>query len=73
MQILSARLLALRKEKKLTRQMVADSIGISQRTYQRYENAEREPTISVLVLLADFYGVSMDYLAGRTDKREVNR
>ena len=73
MQILSAHLLALRKERKLTRQMVADSIGISPRTYPRYENAEREPTLSVLVLLADFYGVSMDYLAGRTDRREVNR
>ena len=73
MQILSAHLLALRQERKLTRQMVADSIGISPRTYQRYENAEREPTLSVLVLLADFYGVSMDYLAGRTDRREVNR
>ena len=73
MQILSAHLLALRKERKLTRQMVADSICISPRTYQRYENAEREPTLSVLVLLADFYGVSMDSLAGRTDRREVNR
>ncbi len=45
--------------------MVADAIHISVRTYQRYENNEREPTAPVLVALADFYGVSIDYLTGR--------
>ena len=70
MEILSTNLLELRKQKKLSRQMVADAIHISVRTYQRYENNEREPTASVLVALADFYGVSMDYLTGRTERCE---
>jgi len=65
MEILSADLLDLRKQRSLSRQMVADAIHISVRTYQRYENNEREPTAPVLVALADFYGVSIDYLTGR--------
>lgn len=40
-------------------------------TYVRYERGEREPTASALVQIADFYGVSLDYLVGRSDKREV--
>lgn len=73
MEILSKNLLELRKNKGLTRQAVADAIQISVRTYQRYENCEREPTASVLAALADFYDVSIDYLMGRTDKWETNR
>lgn len=73
MEILSKNLLELRKNKGLTRQAVADAIQISVRTYQRYENCEREPAASVLAALADFYDISIDYLMGRTDKRETNR
>ncbi len=69
MEILSARLRALRKERKLTRKEVAEHLHIVERTYQRYEQGEREPTASVLAELADFYQVSADYLVGRTDKR----
>ena len=47
---------------------MAEAIQIAERTYQRYEEAEREPGASVLAALADFYGVSADYLLGRTDR-----
>ena len=70
MEILAKRLLELRKQKKLTRKAVADGIEIAERSYQRYENAEREPTASVLCKLADFYGVSADYLLGRVPSEE---
>ena len=73
MEILAKQLLELRKSRGLTRQAVADAIQIAARTYQRYENSEREPTASVLVALADFYEVSIDYLVGRTNNREMNR
>ena len=69
MKILSNRLLELRKSRGLSRQTVAEAIHIAVRTYQRYENDEREPTASVLVELADFYEISIDYLTGRTDKQ----
>ncbi len=69
MNILSERLLDLRKERKLTRKEVAGNLNIVERTYQRYEQGEREPTASVLAELADFYSVSVDYLLGRADQR----
>lgn len=69
MEILAKNLLELRKARKLSRQTVADAVRISAKTYERYENAEREPTASVLLALADFYGVSLDYLVGRTEHR----
>ena len=69
MEILAKRLLELRKARKLSRQAVADAIQISSKSYQRYENGEREPTASVLVALADFYGVTLDELVGRSKGR----
>ena len=69
MEILSQRLLELRKERRLSRKAVSEQVNIAERSYQRYEEAEREPTASVLATLADFYGVTADYLLGRTDKR----
>ena len=69
MEILSSRLLELRKARKLTRPEVADAIGISLKSYQRYETGEREPSASVLAALADLYEVSADYLLGRTEEK----
>ena len=69
MEILAKRLRELRKERNVSRRAVAEAIQIAERTYQRYEEAEREPGASVLAALADFYGVSADYLLGRTDRR----
>jgi len=68
MEILARRLIMLRNKKDVSRKVVAEAVKISERTYQRYENAEREPTVSVLAALADYYNVSLDYLVGRTDE-----
>ena len=59
----------LRNEKKLNQEELAKSLEVSVRTYRRYETDEREATVSFLWKLADFYGVSVDYLIGRTDER----
>lgn len=69
MEILAERLRLLRAEKKLSRKAVAEHLNVVERTYQRYEDDEREPIASVLVQLADLYGVTIDYLVGRTDRR----
>lgn len=47
--------------------------GIDQAMLSKYETGARIPPIDVLLLLADFYGVSLDYILCRTEKREVNR
>lgn len=69
MQKLAERLLSLRKERDLTQEEIAKELGIGLRSYCRYEKDEREPTAPILVQMADFYGVSLDYLAGRSDER----
>jgi transcriptional regulator with XRE-family HTH domain len=46
---------------------MADTLGISYRNYQRYERGEMDTPYSKLLILADFFNVSIDYLVGRTD------
>ena len=60
---------ALREDNDLTQQQLADYLGVAQNTYSQYETEKIAYTAQVLVKLADFYGVSVDYLLGRTDKK----
>ena len=61
----SENLRRLRKETGLKQTELAEKIGISWRAYQTYERGEREPVLSTLVALADFYGLSLDELVCR--------
>lgn len=63
----SERLQELKDTRGIMQKDVAAAISVPLRTYQRYEYGEREPQLSTLVKIADFYGVTLDYLAGRTD------
>ena len=65
------KLIKLRKDKNLTQEQVANYLNMSQSTYQHYENLRAEPSIETLCKLADFYGVSLDYLVGRQFVNEV--
>lgn len=58
----SEHLLQLRKGRGLKQTELAEKIGISWRAYQTYERGQREPTLSTLVALADFYGITVDEL-----------
>lgn len=66
------RLKALRKEKKLKQQEMATQFGLSLRGYQCYEYGSGYPEVPGLVALAEYFNVSLDYLMGRSDKREVD-
>ena len=66
----SERLKASRKSKGLTQKDLAAFLGISERGYQNYEMGKREPNLEVLKQLADFLGVTTDYLLGRFDSIE---
>lgn len=57
----------LREEHGLTKRELCEKTGISERAYLTYEFGEREPKISVVQKLADFYNVSTDYLLGRPE------
>ena len=63
------RLHLLRKEQNLPQEKTAAEIGVGFSTYRRYETGERVPDADVLVRIADFYGVSLDYLVGRSEER----
>ena len=69
----AATLKALRKQRGLSQLAVQMQTGIEQALISKYENGERVPPTETLMLLADFYGVSMDYIMGRTDRKEINR
>lgn len=71
--IFNERLRRLRKERGLTQVQTAEHLSIAWRNYQRLEKDGNAPSFLTFVKAAEFFGVSLDYLAGRTDAREVNR
>ena len=66
------RLKELRKEKKLTQKELAEETDIPYRTLQRWENGESQIKPDKAQQLADFFGVSVGYLLGYSDKEERN-
>lgn len=58
-------LLALREKGSLTQEAVAIGAGLSLRAYQNYERGLREPKMTALIALADFYDLSLDELVCR--------
>ncbi len=66
----SARIKEIRKERKLTQKQVADGIGIAEQAYQRYEYGRTVPSALILIALADYFNVSLDYLVGRSNNPE---
>lgn len=71
--IFNDRLKLLRDEQNLTQTKAAEAIGIPPRSYQRLEMDGSKTHYDTLLKIADYYGVSVDWLMGRTDRREVNR
>lgn len=67
---MNLRIRDLREDAHLTQAQVRKAINVPQRTYAYYESGERMIPPHVLCALADFYQVSVDYLLGRTDKKE---
>ena len=59
------KLLFLREQLNVTQKAVADYIGLSRQAYAHYEFGDRYPDLKTLCKLADFFGVSVDYLLGR--------
>ena len=62
----------LRKERKLSQKQAAAELGISQALLSHYEKGIRECGLDFLIKAADYYGVSCDYLLGRTADREYD-
>ena len=63
----------LREDRDLSQEQAGEYLGCSQRAYSYYERGETDIPTAILIRMADFYEVSVDYILGRTDKKETNR
>lgn len=66
------RIRALREDKDLTQREMGQILMCSQRIYSNYERGDVDIPTAVLIRLADFHGVSVDYLLNRTDNPKTN-
>lgn len=62
----------LRQEKNNTQRDIANLTGYRQTLVSKWENNEREPDITTLIRLAEYFNVSIDYLVGREEVKEKN-
>ena len=67
------RLKLLRKQKHMSQLSLAMKLNTTQMSISRYETGKREPDLKTLILIADFFDVSIDYLVGRTDSPKIYR
>lgn len=63
----------LRKELGLTQLQLQIATGIEQALISKYESGERIPPTETLVVLADYFKVSIDYILCRTQERDINK
>ena len=67
------RLKEIRIKSGVSQLKLAMDLNMNQNTISRYENQERQAGYNELIVLADYFDVSIDYLLGRTDNPKVNR
>ncbi len=72
-QIFGDRLRELRKEKRLRQDDIAVDLNVTRQTISKYERGERQPDYCMLIKIAEYFQVSIDYLFGRTPIRPVSR
>ncbi|MBE6805601.1 MAG: helix-turn-helix transcriptional regulator [Ruminococcaceae bacterium] len=71
--MLYQRIRDLREDKDLTQQKMGEILSCSQRVYSNYERGELDIPTEILIKLADFHNVSVDYLLNRTDKKDFRK
>ena len=67
------RLRDLREDRDLNQTQMAKILGMSQTGYSKYETGENDVPTEILIKLADFHNVSVDYILNRTNNREMNK
>jgi len=70
--VIAERLKILRLEKKISQSKLADDLNISRVSMSYYETGSRCPDVNLLIKFADYFGVSLDYLAGRSDIKSID-
>ena len=67
------RLRDMREDADMKQVQVAEILGIQQTVYSRYERGFQTIPLEHLMKLADYYNVSLDFLTGRTNRKEINK
>ena len=63
----------LREDADMTQTQIAKILNCSQRVYSNYERGDLDIPTEILIKLANYHNVSVDYILGRTDKKETNK
>ena len=63
----------LRTDADMSQKQLSEILHISQRSYSHYETGSRNIPVEMLIRMANYYDISVDYLVGRTDKKEMNK
>ena len=63
----------LRTDADMSQKQLSEILHIRQRSYSHYETGSRNIPVEMLIRLANYYDISVDYLVGRTDKKEMNK
>ncbi len=67
------RIRELREDKDLTQTKMGEILSCSQRVYSNYERGDLDIPTEILIKLADFHNVSVDYILNRTDKKDFHK
>lgn len=67
----SVNLKNLRNEKGITQKKLSDILQVNQRTIAHLENNYRRPSYNLLIAIAEYFNISIDYLVGRTDNSKI--
>lgn len=62
---------SIRNKRGISQQALANALGITQQSVNKYENHKIEPDIDTLIAIANYFDVSVDYLVGRTNENNV--
>ena len=63
----------LRENNDRTQSEIAEVLHLQREVYRRYETGQREIPFNIAIMIAEYYNISLDYLAGRTNIKEVNQ
>ena len=67
------RIRELREDKDLTQKQLGEILNCSQRVYSNYERGDLDIPTEILIKLADFHNVSVDYILNRTDMKDFHK
>ncbi len=70
--VFSKRLIELRSKSNIMAKDIASAIGISKQAFSQYEKQQSAPSADILITIAEYFNVSLDYLTGRTDNPDIS-